>query len=228
MEKDSATSGLAKADPRFGVGFLSDRFIDSSLHEPAGDFSFAVGVSLLWLEPRGIAGGTLVEIFQFFLIPWELGTRADESHFFMFLRRKGETLCGGKGDLVDLVGRYFGRGDFLRAVTACGCFRNGFRASGSRAFGGGFSWPIPVSGKNLGLGILISSLLLYLMTPGLKVPLLSGVGHQLVGVGYADIFQMAHISHLGGAVFGWVFVRWMLRPRVSLESLRREREKREG
>jgi membrane associated rhomboid family serine protease len=89
-------------------------------------------------------------------------------------------------------------------------------------------WPIPVSGKNLGRGLLLGSLLLFLLTPGLGLPGFSAVGEWLVGVGRSSLFTIGHAYHLGGGLIGWLYVRRLLRCSVSLEQLRAERARREG
>lgn len=88
--------------------------------------------------------------------------------------------------------------------------------------------PIPVSGKSLGLGILLAELILALANPALGVPGFSTLGNGLVDHGMGGWFKVAHACHLGGGIAGWLFGRWLLRPRVSLKSLRRDRERREA
>lgn len=89
-------------------------------------------------------------------------------------------------------------------------------------------WPIPVSGKNLGRGLLLSSLLLFLMTPGLRIPGFAVIGKWLCANGMAEIFQMGHVTHFGGALFGWFMARKLLGPKITLEHLQKQRQKREG
>lgn len=90
-------------------------------------------------------------------------------------------------------------------------------------------WPIMVSGRNLGRGLLLSTLILFLLTPGLKIPILSGMGKWLVQAGdLGVIFQISHICHFGGGVVGILYARRLLRSPVSLEDLRRARKRREG
>ncbi|MEM9237454.1 MAG: rhomboid family intramembrane serine protease [Verrucomicrobiota bacterium] len=87
-------------------------------------------------------------------------------------------------------------------------------------------WPVPVSGRNLGLGILVASALLTLMNPGLGIPGLAACSRALgMGAGNVDV---AHACHLGGAVFGLAAARWTLRPRATLETLQRDRARREA
>lgn len=87
--------------------------------------------------------------------------------------------------------------------------------------------PLPVSGKILGMGILVAALALALINPQLEVPGLSAVGMTLVDHGLGGWFQIGHACHFGGGLAGWLCGRWILRPRVTLESLRRDRARRE-
>lgn len=89
-------------------------------------------------------------------------------------------------------------------------------------------WPIPVSGKNLGRGLLMGSLILFLLTPGLGIPGLSLVGVWLVEMGQGTIFQLGHIYHLGGGLMGWMYVRRLLGRPVTLKQLQEQRERRES
>ncbi len=88
--------------------------------------------------------------------------------------------------------------------------------------------PLPVSGRNLGFGILVAELLLALANPALGVPGFSNVGNWLVGHGMASWFDMGHACHFGGGIAGWLYGRWLLRPRISLKRLRAERMRREA
>lgn len=88
--------------------------------------------------------------------------------------------------------------------------------------------PLPVSGRSLGLGILVTELTLALADPALHVPGMIHLGNWLVSHGMGHWFQMGHACHFGGGVAGWFFGRWLLRPRVTLERLRRDREQREA
>ncbi len=88
--------------------------------------------------------------------------------------------------------------------------------------------PVPLSAKNLGLGIMLAALILALINPALDLPGLSTAGRALEDQGMGSWFQIGHACHFGGALAGWIYGRWILRPRVSLASLRRERAKREG
>ncbi len=88
--------------------------------------------------------------------------------------------------------------------------------------------PLPLSGRSLGMGILLAALLLALMNPDLNLPWVSDGGRWLTRRGYGDLFQMGHACHFGGALAGWIYGRWILRPRVTIESLRRDRARREA
>jgi membrane associated rhomboid family serine protease len=88
--------------------------------------------------------------------------------------------------------------------------------------------PIPISGRSLGLGILIAELILALVDPASRLPGFSKVGEWLVDLGLASWFQMGHACHFGGGMAGWMMGKWLLRPRTTLKRLRRERERREA
>ena len=88
--------------------------------------------------------------------------------------------------------------------------------------------PIPVSGKSLGVGILLAELILALIDPKLGIPGFSGLGTWLVDHGQQSWFQLGHACHFGGGVAGWMLGRWLLRPRITLKRLRRDRERREA
>lgn len=87
--------------------------------------------------------------------------------------------------------------------------------------------PFRVTGKNLGRGIIIASLLLLLLDPATMAPVLKDVGGRLVRHDMGWLFSISHASHLGGALAGWMLARWMLRPRVTLQQLQRDRARRE-
>ncbi len=87
--------------------------------------------------------------------------------------------------------------------------------------------PIPVSGRSLGMGILVAELILTLIDPSLGLPGFSGVGRGLVAVGAGAWFELGHACHVGGGITGWVLGRWLLRPRVTIQSLRKDRQRRE-
>lgn len=87
--------------------------------------------------------------------------------------------------------------------------------------------PLPVSARSLGLGVMLAELVLALIDPALGLPALSLAGRMLTAHGMGGWFQMGHACHFGGGLAGWLYGRWMLRSRVSLNDLRRERARRE-
>ncbi len=89
-------------------------------------------------------------------------------------------------------------------------------------------WPLPVSGRNLGLGLLLSSALLALMDPVLSIPGFSLAGEWISRNGLSSWWSIGHACHFGGGLAGWLYGRWLLRPRVTLDRLRRERARREA
>ncbi|RYD46392.1 MAG: rhomboid family intramembrane serine protease [Verrucomicrobiaceae bacterium] len=88
--------------------------------------------------------------------------------------------------------------------------------------------PLPVSGRNLGVGILVAELLMALMDKELDIPGFSQAGEWLTGRGFGGLVELGHACHFGGGLAGWLYGRWLLRPRVTLQRLRRDRERREA
>lgn len=87
--------------------------------------------------------------------------------------------------------------------------------------------PVFISGKSLGIGIILANLILALLNPDLPTGPLARLGSQLSDSPFPDIFKVSHACHLGGSLAGYVAGKYLLRPRVSIKSLRRAREKRE-
>lgn len=87
---------------------------------------------------------------------------------------------------------------------------------------------LPISAKNLGIGMMMAALILALMDPARALPGLSRVGRILVEQGFGNWFHISHACHFGGAVAGWLIGRWLLRPRITLGRLRRDRAQREA
>ena len=75
------------------------------------------------------------------------------------------------------------------------------------------TWPIKVSGRNLGRGMLAAEAGLLVMSWIL---------------GDAGFYPVAHACHLGGAITGWGMARRLLRPTPTLEDLKKERARRES
>lgn len=89
-------------------------------------------------------------------------------------------------------------------------------------------FPLPVSGRSLGFGIVIAESLLALVNPELGIPGFQRIGAWMSAHGMGAWFLLGHACHLGGGLAGIAFARWVLRPRVSLERLRRDRARREA
>lgn len=89
-------------------------------------------------------------------------------------------------------------------------------------------WPLPLSGRALGLGILSAEWFLAMANPSLKLPGFSRVGNWLVGHGMESWFTIGHACHFGGGMAGWLVARWWLRPRTTLKNLRRDRSRQEA
>jgi len=89
-------------------------------------------------------------------------------------------------------------------------------------------WPLPVSARSLGVGVMTAELLLALMDPRLGLPGFSDAGQMLVRHGFGGWFAVGHACHFGGGLAGFLVGRWLLRPRITADRLRREREQREA
>jgi membrane associated rhomboid family serine protease len=89
-------------------------------------------------------------------------------------------------------------------------------------------WPVPVSAKNLALGVMITALILTLVDPALGLPGFSALGNWLQRQGLGGWFAVGHACHFGGGLAGFLLGRWLLRPRVTAARLRRDRERREA
>jgi membrane associated rhomboid family serine protease len=86
---------------------------------------------------------------------------------------------------------------------------------------------MPLSARNLGLGVLIAAGLLALGNPDLGLPVFGKLGTWCVAMGGSRVFDIGHACHFGGALTGWLLARAILRPRVSLAKLRAQRRRRE-
>jgi membrane associated rhomboid family serine protease len=88
--------------------------------------------------------------------------------------------------------------------------------------------PFFVSGRSLGIGVILANLILALLNPDLPTGPLAQIGTQLSENYFPGLFRISHACHLGGSLAGYLAGRFLLRPRVTIKSLRRDREKREG
>ncbi len=87
--------------------------------------------------------------------------------------------------------------------------------------------PLFISGKNLGLALLLASLILALLDPSLPFSPLAKSKQSLNDSPFFDLFHVSHACHFGGALAGWLYARYILRPRVTLKSLQLARAKAE-
>ncbi len=87
--------------------------------------------------------------------------------------------------------------------------------------------PFLLSGRLIGVAILITNLFFSLADPKIGIAGFSDLGLLFETSLSADLFQISHACHLGGSVFGWLCGLYLLRPRISLERLQRERRRRE-
>ena len=74
---------------------------------------------------------------------------------------------------------------------------------------------LPLSRKNLGLGLVIGEVLLWLMHPGLVLPVFSLLGEQMTILGGAALFEISHACHIGGAMAGWWLANRTLLPAIA-------------
>ncbi len=87
--------------------------------------------------------------------------------------------------------------------------------------------PLFTSGRMIGTAVIGSSFLLALMNPDLPTGHLADLGEHLHKLGFSNTFQISHACHFGGALVGVLYGKWLLRPRVTLESLKRARKRKE-
>lgn len=84
--------------------------------------------------------------------------------------------------------------------------------------------PFFLSGKTLGIAIIAANLVLSLLNPDLPTGSLAGFGKE-IAKHFPNLFDASHACHLGGSLAGWIHGRYMLRPRVSLETLQQHRNR---
>lgn len=87
--------------------------------------------------------------------------------------------------------------------------------------------PFPGPCLWLGWGVLLLSLALALCSPDGPVPVLHPAGEWLENHFGSVLFGIGHACHLGGGLAGWLVGAWILRPRVTLQSLQAQRARRE-
>lgn len=84
--------------------------------------------------------------------------------------------------------------------------------------------PFLVSGKSIGIAIILANLILALLNPELPTGPLAELGRE-IAKRFPGLFDASHACHLGGSLVGWIHGRYMLRPRVSLETLQQRRNR---
>jgi len=80
-----------------------------------------------------------------------------------------------------------------------------------------------ISARNLSRGVLVSSALLFLMTPWLGIPLFADLGRWLESAVGNFIFQTAHLVHFVGGFLGWILIGRFLPRLLSSDDLARMR-----
>jgi membrane associated rhomboid family serine protease len=204
----------------------------------AGQASAAAWFEVLGLSREGVFSGKIWQLFSYGFLHggwWHAGVNA---LFVLLVGSRIEHATGGGGLVKAVIFGIIG-GGIAHLVLAPG----GGEAALLVGLSGGClglllllttlspqsrMMPLPVSGKSLGRGILAAELILALSDPAVGLPGFSKLGEVLVGHGLGGWFQIGHACHFGGGLAGWIFGRWLLRPRITLKGLRRDRERREA
>lgn len=84
--------------------------------------------------------------------------------------------------------------------------------------------PIFLSGKTLGIAIILVNLLLSVLNPNLPTGPVAQLG-QAIANRVPNLFDASHACHLGGSLVGWIYGIYILRPRVSLKTLQQRRNR---
>jgi membrane associated rhomboid family serine protease len=84
--------------------------------------------------------------------------------------------------------------------------------------------PFFLSGKTLGIAIILSHLLLAVLNPDLPTGPIAKLGRDIANR-VPNLFNASHACHLGGSLVGWIYGIYMLRPRVSLKTLQQRRNR---
>ena len=85
-----------------------------------------------------------------------------------------------------------------------------------------------ISARNLSKGVLVSSALLFVMTPWLGIPFLSNLGLWLESAVGEFIFRTAHLVHFAGGLLGWVLIGRFFPKLLNSDDLARMRVERES
>lgn len=89
-------------------------------------------------------------------------------------------------------------------------------------------WPIPISGKQLGMWVIVMECLLWFMQPELGVPGFSQMGGVVEAWTGGGLFDVSHACHFGGALVGWLYAHRLISSPPTLVELQKERAKREA
>ncbi|RYD29535.1 MAG: rhomboid family intramembrane serine protease [Verrucomicrobiaceae bacterium] len=90
-------------------------------------------------------------------------------------------------------------------------------------------WPVPVSARTLGIAVMFVELVLALVDLKPEIPGFFKVVEMFTTVGLAGgEHSIGHACHFGGGVAGFITGIWLLRPRVTIATLRRDRQRREA
>lgn len=88
--------------------------------------------------------------------------------------------------------------------------------------------PFPGPCMWLGWGVLAATLVLTLCDPLGGFAPFRELGDRFAIRFGSWIFQIGHACHLGGGLAGWLMGLWILRPRITLETLQKRRARREN
>lgn len=83
--------------------------------------------------------------------------------------------------------------------------------------------PFPGPCLWLGWGVLSASLVLALCDPQGGFGLFKELGDRMALAFGPWIFEIGHACHVGGGVAGWLVGLWLLRPRITRETLQKQR-----
>lgn len=204
----------------------------------AGIVSSSVWFEILGLSREGVLSGKIWQLFSYGFLHggwWHAGVNG---LFVLLVGSRIEHAAGGVvvvkalifgiigGGLAHLILAPGGGGTALLVGLSGGCL--GLLLLLTTLSPQSRMMPLPVSGKSLGCGILAAELILALSDPVAGIPGFSKFGEILVGYGLGGWFQIGHACHFGGGLAGWIFGRWLLRPRITLKRLRRDRARREA
>jgi membrane associated rhomboid family serine protease len=192
---------------------------------PAGAWFVALG-----LNCDGILAGKLWQLLSYALLHGSLSHAVVNALFVLLLGSRIERIAGSRTMVKSMIFGIIGG-----AIGHLGLSAGGAGAPLLVGLSGGCvglllllttlspesrMMPLPVSGKNLGIGVLIAELFLALIDPALGLPFASELGKFLVAHGLGYCFQMGHACHFGGGIAGWLYGRWLLRLPTTPDKLR--------